>query len=124
MKDQDCWILTDRESRSGRNGVEITILTFQNILTNQVAEMTLDPTYRNYHRSGWNHVVQHSCPWGIYQNLKLTARTTREGRPVLTADSAADIVYRCEDHAQAQTLAEHSRAMDQSAARYHDFFTA
>lgn len=105
---QDQYILIDLEQRPGRHGVRFWRLTFQNLMTNEVAQMTVDPTYTNFRRSGWDHVVEHDCPWGVYSGLKLTKRFTREDIPVLSADCPANIVYRAESHEHALALAEAS----------------
>jgi hypothetical protein len=122
MKDSDSWILINIEQQPGRNGVVMSRLTFQNIDSNEIAEMTVDPTYTNYRKSGWDRVVQDECAWGIYEGLRLTKRTTREGLPVITADSPARIIYRCENHNEALDLAERSIAISNQRTNYHDLF--
>jgi hypothetical protein len=44
----------------------------------------------------------------VYGNLKQTTRKTRQGTPVVSADSPAEIIYRCQDHAEALALAQAS----------------
>jgi hypothetical protein len=100
------YILIERRSQPGRNGVRMWRLTFYSLEDGSLWEMTVDPTYRNFRRSGWDHVVEHAVPWGAYQGLRRTQRRTQEGSGVLTADSAADITWRAEDLAQAQAIVE------------------
>lgn len=117
------WILIDRESKPGRNGVTMTRLTFQNIEDNEIAEMTLDNTYTNYKKSGWDHVAEDECPWGVYTDLRKTTRKTRTGVPVLTADSKANIIYRCENHEEALEMAQASIDMDRTPRPFDQLFT-
>jgi hypothetical protein len=79
-------------------------LTFYSLEDGTLWEMTVDPSYRNFRRSGWEHVVEHESPWGAYQNLRRTARRTQDGTGVLTADSPADLVWRSADLGQALDL--------------------
>lgn len=118
----DQYILIDLEQRPGRNGVRFWRLTFQNLIDNHIGEMTVDATYTNFRKSGWDHVVEHATPWGVYQGLKLTKRTTREGTPVISADCRADIVYRCQDHAEALALAEASIVAESPGGRFQELF--
>ena len=98
------YILIERRSRPGRNGVTMWRLTFYSLEDGSLWEMTVDPTYRNFRRSGWDHVVEHAQPWGAYQGLRRTRRTTQDGTGVLTADSPASIKWRADDLAQALDL--------------------
>lgn len=102
----DEYILIDITEQPGKNGVTMWRLTFQCVGDNAVVEMTVDPTYRNFHKSGWNHVVRHACPWGVYHGLRRTQRHTRQGTQVVSADSLADLIHRCESHEQALDLAQ------------------
>ena len=52
-------------------------------------EMTVDETYRNW--SQWRDFVTGNT-WGIYTNIKRTAKTTRAGMQVATADRRPDLV--------------------------------
>lgn len=121
--DNNEWILIDIDSAQGRNGVTYWRLTFQRLSDNLLAEMTVDVTYTNFKRSGWDHVVEHDCPWGVYQGLKLTKRTTRAGLPVLTADTPADIIYRCTSHLEACELAQASIAASNQRNNFSTIFS-
>lgn len=121
----DYWILTDIEQHPGRNGVTMSRLRFQNVDTDVIGEMTIDATYNNYHRSGWAAVIRHPCPWGVYSGIQARTRgrtTTRSGVPVLTADSPANLIYRCEDQQQAQLLARASRNSGSTSSSFHNLF--
>ena len=103
------YILIDiQEQPSHLNGVTMWRLTFQGFISNRIVEMTVDNSYRNFHRSGWDQVVKATCPWGVYNTLQCTDKTTRKGIRVVTADSPAEIIYRCRDHAEVLALAEAS----------------
>ena len=117
------YILIDRQAQPSQlNGVTMWRLTFQGLMSNRIVEMTVDNSYRNFHRSGWNHVVQAEQPWGVYNSLQLTAKTTRRGVPVVSADSAAEIIYRCSDHAEALALAEASLRHNTAAEQFENLF--
>jgi hypothetical protein len=116
------YILIDRLERPGRNGVRFWRLVFQRISDNLIVEMTVDSTYRNFRRSGWAQVVETDEPWGVYHKLQLTDRQTRTAIPVASADSPAEIIYRCADHAEALALAEASLRHNSPAERFDNLF--
>jgi hypothetical protein len=116
------YILIDREERPGKNNVRFWRLTFQRISDNVVVEMTVDATYRNFRKKGWDHVVESECPWGVYHNLKQTTRTTKSGTPVVSADSPAEIIYRCRDHEEALQLAQASLNHNSPGDRFQSLF--
>ena len=117
------YILIDQtEQPSHLNGGTMWRLTFYCIDDHTVHEMTVDSSYRNFARSGWNHVVRDPNPWGVYSNLKRTDRTTRTGTQVVTADSAARIVYRCESHEEALALMQASIDSRSAPTTYQNLF--
>ena len=94
------------EGRSQLNGGRYWRLTFVSIDDGLTYEMTVDPTYNNFKKSGWDHVVQDDYPFGIYTGLKQTKKKTARGTPVVSADGAARIVYRCADDAELARIVE------------------
>jgi len=100
------YVLVERNSQPSRNGVTMWRLTFYCLDDGSLWEMTVDSSYRNFRRQGWDHVVEADNPWGIYKGLKRTQRMTKTNMPVLTADGMAELIYRCEDQAQARALVE------------------
>ena len=118
----DEYILIDRRSQPGRNGTRMWRLTWQRIRDNTHWETTVDSSYRNFRGQGWDHLVEHACPWGVYTNLTTTARRTQQGLGVITADSRPDILVRVEDQDQALALAEASRDHGTHHAQFHDLF--
>jgi len=83
--------------------------------------MTVDNTYRNFDRSGWDHIVNDPEAWCVFGGLKRTAKKTRDGTPVLSADSRATVVYRCENQQQAFDLIQAD--LDQRQPQtYKEFF--
>jgi hypothetical protein len=116
------YILIDRRSQPGRNGTQMWRLTWWCIDDDTAWEMTVDSSYRNFRQSGWDHVVNHDCPWGVYSGLQRTGRRTAAGTGVLTADSPADLIHRLENHDQALDMAEQSRLFNTHHAQYHDLF--
>jgi hypothetical protein len=118
----DEYILIDITEQPSKNGVTMWRLTFQCVGDNEIVEMTVDPTYRNFRKQGWDHVVRHECPWGVYTGLRRTARTTRTGVTVVSADSLASITHRCESHEQALELAQASLNHNSPAERLASLF--
>jgi hypothetical protein len=116
------YILIERTSQWGKNGVTMWRLTFYCIDNGEIYEMTVDPSYRNFRRKGWDHVVECNNPYGVYTNLTATARTTREGRPVLSADSTPEIIYRCENRSEAIDLMNLDQDERTAATNYGKFF--
>ena len=118
----DQYILIDLAQNTGRNHVRMWRLTFQNLMSNHIGQMTVDATFTNFKKSGWDHVVAHECPWGVYAGLRPSQRTTREGTPVISADCRADIVYRCGNHSEALALAQASIDAESPGARFRELF--
>ena len=100
------YILVECNSQPSRNGVTMWRMTFYCLDDGSLWETTVDPTYKNFRRSGWDHIVEHDNPWGVYEGMKRTKRKTQDGTPVLSADSKPHLQIRCEDHAQARALVE------------------
>tara|TARA_B110000503_G_scaffold136042_1_gene217700 strand:+ start:932 stop:1288 length:357 start_codon:yes stop_codon:yes gene_type:complete len=98
------YILIKQEQSPGRNGTTVWRLTFYCIDDGTEWEMLCDNTYDNFKRSGWNHVCQNDDSYGVYANLKRTDRKTRAGIPIVNADSRAQLIYRCQDQAEALAL--------------------
>jgi hypothetical protein len=120
------YILVDiTESVSHLNGGRYWRLTFVSLDDGTTHEMTVDPAYTNFKRSGWNHIVADPYPFGVYSGLKRTKKTTAKGTPVVSADGKARIVYRCRDDTElaglVQALAE---SFTQPATTYGQLFDA
>ena len=117
------YILIKKDSqRSHQNGVTMWRLTFYCIDDGTVWEMTVDATYRNFRKKGWDHVVESDCPWAVYGNLKRTERKTREGVGVVSADSLAEVIYRCTDQQQALDLVQAAEDLNQQRTTFQEFF--
>ena len=101
------YVLVERTSRNSRlNGVTMWRLVFYSLDDGTLWEMTVDSSYRNFRSQGWDHLVQDDNPWGVYEGLRRSDRLTAEGMPILTADAAAERVWRAEDRDQALRLVE------------------
>ena len=98
------YVLVERTSKLGKNGVTFWRFTFYCLEDGQFWETTVDNTYDNFHKSGWNLLVDDDMPYGIYTGLTRTRRFTREGFPVITADSRPRITSRCEDYDEAMKI--------------------
>lgn len=101
------YILADITSQRSRlNGVTMWRFTWYGLDDGVVYETTADSSYRNFNKSGWNHIVENTEPWGVYEGLTRTTRTTQDGLPIITADSRPSLVWRCESREQALQLIE------------------
>ena len=120
---KEFYILINITQQPGMNGVTMWRLTFQGMMSNDTVEMTVDPSYRNFRGQGWEQVVSNPCPWGVYDDLKRTGETTRAGRPVVSADSLAQVIERLQSQEQACELAVDSRNWDSPGARFQALFT-
>jgi len=113
------------EGRSQLNGGRFWRLTFQSLDDGTTWEMTVDPAYNNFKRSGWDHVVADPYPYGIYTGLKRTQKQTRQGRPVVSADGSARLVYRCaNDEELAQIVEANIRSFERPATQFGQLFDA
>jgi len=117
------YILIDREESESRlNGVRMWRLTFYCVDDGTFHEMTVDSSYRNFTRSGWNHVVESDSPWGVYLGLKRSRRVTRQGRSVVSADSRVQVMLQCEDQAEALALTELDIQQRSPTGQFHELF--
>jgi hypothetical protein len=119
------YILLELTESSSRLNVGQTYwrLTFYSIDDGTFWEMTVDPTYRNFRKSGWNHVVRDAEPWGVYTDLKRTKRISATGIPIVSADTPARLQYRCRDNQEALQLMEADYMLRNPApTRFQDLF--
>jgi hypothetical protein len=113
------------ESISHLNGGRYWRLTFVSLEDGTTHEMTVDPAYTNFKRSGWNHVVEDAYPYGVYTGLRRTQKTTKSGVPVVSADGKARIVYRCADDAELVRLVEaNAKQFERPPTRFGELFDA
>ena len=72
------------ETHSQMNGVTLYRIHWVDPRTGETYETTTDSSYRNHPK--WGHIVGERQT-GYYSGLKRTSRKTREGTPVISADS-------------------------------------
>jgi len=116
------YILIDINQQPSRlNSVTMWRLTFYCLTDQTYHEMTVDSSYSNFKRSGWNLVVTDERPWGVYRDLRRTPRKTKRGLNVVTADSRAKCVLELDDQDLAIALVE----LDQSQGinTFRDLFS-
>lgn len=94
------YILFLIKEQPGRNGVTMWRLSFYCPDDHTVWQMTVDPTYRNFKRSGWDRVVRDPNPWGTYLDLKRTTKQTADHVSVASADTPARLDIRARDQAE------------------------
>lgn len=101
------WLLVDiTEDLSRLNGNVYWRLTFLNVIDNTVWETTVDGSYRNFARSGWNRIVGDPNPWAIYSGLKRTKKQARSGNGVITADSHPEKQHPIADFEEVEKIVE------------------
>ena len=113
------------ESISHLNGGRYWRLTFQSLDDGTQHEMTVDPTYNNFKKSGWDHVVADPYPYGVYEGLKRTQKQTNRGMSVVSADGPARLIYRCADDAElAQLVAANTASFNPPSTQFGQLFDA
>lgn len=113
------YILVDRISHPSRRNHSVTCwrMVFYSLDDGLLYEMTTDSSYRNFRASGWDWITEDDQPWGVYEGLTRTTRTTQEGMPIITADSRPSLIWRAQDRDQALKLVE----ADQNSRNPTDF---
>lgn len=87
------YVLADIDEHMGHlNGTVFWRITWVDASETSVWETTVDPTYRNFTRSGWDRIVESENPWGVYTGLVRSSRQTGSGSNVITADSHPQLV--------------------------------
>jgi hypothetical protein len=101
------WLLVSiTEDISRLNGNVYWRLTFLNVIDNTIWETTVDGTYRNFSRSGWDRIVSDPNPWAIYTGLRRSKRTARSGNGVITADSRPEKAHAIESLEEVEKIVE------------------
>ena len=105
------------------NGGNFWRLTFHGLDDGLTYEMTVDPAYNNFKRSGWNQIVQDEYPFGVYAGLRRIQKQTAQGIPILSADGRARIIYRCaNDHELAQLVEANVQSFQKSSNTFQELF--
>ena len=86
MKKTATLVLCKRSDRYSPINTGIYILfTFFDVDTGELLECAVDSSYRNF--SHWNNIINDPLPIGIYSNLIVTKRKTKDGLKIVSADS-------------------------------------
>lgn len=88
------WILQQHTARPGRGSVTCHRWRWVSVDTGEILETTTDSTMRNWSRHSWATLAEDPRPWGIYQNIHPTARSTNQGVAVASADYRAELQHR------------------------------
>jgi hypothetical protein len=75
---------------STHNGVPLWRITWLDEVTGELLETTTDSSYRNHYK--WQSIITNPQPTGYYTGLRRTARKTREGVRVMSADSSPRLI--------------------------------
>jgi hypothetical protein len=105
------------------NGSVFWRLTFLDLDDYTTWETSVDSSYRNFTRSNWDYVVSDTEPYGIYEGLIQTARKTRDGTGVLTADSYPDKIACVATHEELMQVLETLLQESQLARQTNTFHT-
>lgn len=117
------YILIDRTSKPGKNGVTMWRFTFYNVKDGTVWTTTPDPTYRNWRRAGWDQLSQDPCPWGVYDNIHRTQRPSQKGMGVVSADYRPQLWTRLDNQDDALKLMElRQEELNPPATNYQELF--
>lgn len=117
------YILVDRTSKPGKNGVTMWRFVFYNLEDGSIWESTPDATYKNFRRAHWDLLSQDTCPWGVYNNLHRTQRTTKTGSGVVSADYSPQLLHRLDDQQQALDLMQlNEEELNPPKTNYGDLF--
>ena len=82
------YLLTKIEHKFGtKNQNSIYDIHWFDLTDSELYVTIVDESYRNFVRSNWNQMVYGDTPYGIYTGLVRTARRTRDGTLVISADS-------------------------------------
>lgn len=114
------YILVERQQHPSKltPGAQCYRFTWYGLRDGLLWEMTTDPGFRNWQRQGWRLLCEEPDPWGVYEGLRTTARQTRSGMPIITADSRPDRIYHCRDHAEAlELVTAHQRELHGNPAQ-------
>lgn len=112
------YLLTEIVTQQGRiNNTTIYRLTFVDLDTVRVFHLTVDTSYKNYTRSGWDRICDQR-QFGVYTGLSTTNRTDTQGLPVLTADSRPEFVMPLSNRELAEVIEARLRELDPKTALF------
>lgn len=86
------YVLVNKEQFRSRTGSRMWRLTWICIDDMTRWETTVDEDMDNFVSRSWRRVCNNPEPWGVYTGLKRTAKTNKQGTPIITADSRQERV--------------------------------
>lgn len=90
------YLLTQIDHKFGRmNQNSIYEVHFLDLSDLETYVTIVDESFRNFTRSNWNNLVYGDTPYGIYTGLVRTAKKTRSGTSIISADSYPQIIAHC-----------------------------
>lgn len=128
MAKRDQYILVEITERPSKlHAGDYWAITLYGLEDGRIWEMSVAPNYDNYKSSGWDHIVHHPCPYGVYTGLAPAKkfkrpRYTSDGIPVLNADGQANLIYRCSDRDEALRLVEVDQAQRNQSSNFGALF--
>lgn len=95
-----------QKQRSIINHCPMYRITWYDVDTGTVYETTVDESYNNFAKNGWEYLVNQANPFGAYENLKVSNKTTKLGIPVISADSRPQMIMSLRDETEALEVME------------------
>jgi hypothetical protein len=96
MQTKSFILILKEQHYSQLNGGTYYLLTWLDPETNEVYETSVDKVYANY--KNWQTIVESKNYAGIYYNLKISRRTTKQNRKIISADSDPILELKLSDH--------------------------
>ena len=118
----DQYLLVERHIRTGREQRTLYRYVWYSMSRGLLAETTVDNSFRNWRRRGWEALAQDTAPWGIYSELEWTDRVTREGMPVITADSRPRLEQRLSRQLALEVMAQDHADRQAASQPWHRLF--
>jgi hypothetical protein len=116
------WILTDVVKTPGKNGVTCHRFRWHGVEEGESLETTTDSTMRNWRL--WQDLANDPKPWGIYENIRPSTRTTNRGYGVANADYRAELQDRIDTRDGAEWLVRELRKPSSATSTtFDDLFT-
>jgi hypothetical protein len=120
--DKEYVLIEIKENESKLNITKMYRLKWYCINDNKIFDMTVDDTYRNWHRCDWKTFTSNPNPYGLYKNLKPVDRKTNNDLPVLTADTKPTLVAQLIDQREALKLADEIATAVEKTSTFTDLF--
>ena len=100
-----------QKQRSIINQCPMYRITWYCLDTGKIYESTIDESYANY--KNWKNLVESAKPFGAYENLKKSKKTTKAGIPVISADSKPQLILPLDEQEALKVMEAAARQFNQ-----------